>query len=57
MGTPSTKECVGNIYMFESRKKVIWSNMDTNDKKLGRKRSYADIVIYNNDKWHIHQYE
>ena len=35
----------------ESRKEEIDSNIETKDGKLGRKKSYADIVIHGNKKW------
>ena len=52
MGPPLTKECVGDTNKFESRKKVIQSNAETKDKKVGRDKSYTDIVIHRNKKRH-----
>ena len=49
MGPPSTKELVGNMDEVESRKEVIKSNIETKYEKLGRKTSYADIVIHGNN--------
>ena len=42
--------CVGNMDEVESSKEVIESNIETKDKKLGMKKSYAEIVINSNKK-------
>ena len=52
MGLPSTKERVGNMDKIKSRNEVIKSNVDTRDEKVGRNKSYADILIHRNIKWH-----
>ena len=52
MVPPSTKERVINMDKVKSIKEMIKSNIDTKDEKLGRKKSYADIVIHTNKKRH-----
>ena len=48
MGPPSTNERVENVDEVNSMKEVIESNIETKDKNVGRKQSYADILIHRN---------
>ena len=42
---------VGNVDRFYPRK-VIKYNVNKKDNNIGRKRSYSDIVIHRNKRWH-----
>ena len=43
---------VGNVDRVCPRKEVIKYNVNKKDNNIGRKRSYADIVIHRNKRWH-----
>ena len=52
MGPTSTNDCVVNINKIEPSKEVIKSNIEKKVEKVGRKKSYTDIVTHRNNKQH-----